>query len=64
MAICSILLTFGIFYCHFAYFKVIWHIFPRFGKLYQEKSGSPDPGEKIIKSKFSDFSFRHFRRGI
>jgi hypothetical protein len=35
------------FYGHlvcFVVFMVIWHIFPRFGKLHQEKSGSPaDP---------------------
>jgi hypothetical protein len=24
------------------YFVVIWYIFPRFGTLYQEKSGNPD----------------------
>jgi hypothetical protein len=24
------------------YFLVIWHILPRFGMLYQEKSGNPD----------------------
>jgi hypothetical protein len=34
MAICYIL---GLFYN----LAVIWYIFPRFGKLYQEKSGSP-----------------------
>jgi hypothetical protein len=27
----------------FYYFVVIWYIFPRFGTLYQEKSGSPAP---------------------
>jgi hypothetical protein len=44
----------GIFYGHLEYFKVIWYIlwpfgnvvvilyiFPRFGKLSQEKSGNP-----------------------
>jgi hypothetical protein len=44
----------GIFYGHLEYFTpiwyvlwpignvvVIWYIFPRFGKLYQEKSGKP-----------------------
>jgi hypothetical protein len=25
------------------YFMVIWYIFPRFGMLYQEKSGNPGP---------------------
>jgi hypothetical protein len=31
----------GIFYEHFSTFVVIWHIFPRSGILYQEKSGNP-----------------------
>jgi hypothetical protein len=31
-----------IFYCHLVYFVVIWYIFPRFGMLYQEKSGNPN----------------------
>jgi hypothetical protein len=26
---------------HLLYFVVIWYIFPRFGILYQEKSGNP-----------------------
>jgi hypothetical protein len=30
-----------IFYGHLVYFVVIWYIFPRFGILYQEKSGNP-----------------------
>jgi hypothetical protein len=29
------------FYGHLAYFMVIWLIFPRFGMLYQGKSGNP-----------------------
>jgi hypothetical protein len=41
MAIWKILLTFGIFYGHFADLAVIWYIFPHFGILYQEKSGNP-----------------------
>jgi hypothetical protein len=37
----SILLPLEIFYGHLVYFVVIWYIFPRFGILYQEKSGNP-----------------------
>jgi hypothetical protein len=32
---------FGIFYGPMVFFVVIWHIFPHFGKLKQEKSGNP-----------------------
>jgi hypothetical protein len=32
---------FGIFWGHLVYFMDIWYIFPDFGMLYQEKSGSP-----------------------
>jgi hypothetical protein len=42
-------MTFGLFYGHFCivyndlvYFVVIWYIFPRFGMLYQVKSGNPE----------------------
>jgi hypothetical protein len=35
--------AFGTFYSQFGNLVVIWYIFPRFGILYQEKSGSPDP---------------------
>jgi hypothetical protein len=43
--------VFGTFYCRLeytyygdlVYFMVIWYIFSRFGKFYQEKSGS-NPG--------------------
>jgi hypothetical protein len=38
------LLPLEIFYGHVVYFVVIWHIFPRFGMLYQEKSGKPECG--------------------
>jgi hypothetical protein len=31
---------FGILYGHLVHFKVIWYIFPRFGMLYQGKSGN------------------------
>jgi hypothetical protein len=41
MAIVSILLPNGIFYGHLVHFMVILYIFPRFGLLYQEKSGNP-----------------------
>jgi hypothetical protein len=35
--------TIGNILCgHLVYFVVIWYIFPRFGILYQEKSGNPD----------------------
>jgi hypothetical protein len=35
----------GIFCGHWVYFTAIWYIllfFPRFGTLYQEKSGNPE----------------------
>jgi hypothetical protein len=32
----------GILYVHLVYFMDVWYIFPRFGVLYQEKSGNPD----------------------
>jgi hypothetical protein len=38
----SIWWSFVIFYGHLVQFVVIWYIFPRFGILYQEKSGDPD----------------------
>jgi hypothetical protein len=41
MDIWSILRPFDIFYGHLVYFVVIWYIFPRVGKLYQEKYGNP-----------------------
>jgi hypothetical protein len=39
----SILRQLEIFYGRLVYFVVAWYIFPRFGILYQEKSGNPDP---------------------
>jgi hypothetical protein len=30
------------------YFMVICYIFPRFGMLYQEKSGNPEPDYKTL----------------
>jgi hypothetical protein len=41
MIIWNILQPLCIFYGHFGNFLVIWYIFPRFGALYQEKSGNP-----------------------
>jgi hypothetical protein len=32
---------FGIFCVHSEYFMVVWFIFPRFGMLFDEKSGNP-----------------------
>jgi hypothetical protein len=42
MALFNILRSFGIFYGDLHSNVVIWCIFPRFGKLCQEKSGTPD----------------------
>jgi hypothetical protein len=43
----SILRPFYTFYDHLVYFVGMWYIFPRFGILYQEKSGNPvDEEEK------------------
>jgi hypothetical protein len=41
MAIWSILRPLEIVYGHLVYLVFIWYIFPRFGILYQEKSGNP-----------------------
>jgi hypothetical protein len=41
MDIWTIFRPFNVFYGHLAYFVVIWYIFPRVGKLRQEKSGNP-----------------------
>jgi hypothetical protein len=41
MTIRSILRPQEIYYCHLVYFVVVWYIFPRFGILYEEKSGNP-----------------------
>jgi hypothetical protein len=40
MAIWYILWPVGIFAGYLVYFLVIWNIYPRFGILYQEKSGN------------------------
>jgi hypothetical protein len=47
MDIWSILRTFGIFLGHLAYFVEIWYNVPRFGMLYQEKSGNPGSQNKL-----------------
>jgi hypothetical protein len=49
----SILLPCGIFCGHLVYFTVIWYIFPRFGILYQERSGSPAQKRRLHWSDFS-----------
>jgi hypothetical protein len=41
LTIWSILRPLQIFYGHMSYFVVIWYVYPRFGILYQEKSGNP-----------------------
>jgi hypothetical protein len=41
MTIWSNLRPLKILYGNLEYFVVIWYIFPRFGMLYQEKSGNP-----------------------
>jgi hypothetical protein len=43
MTIWSILLPFGIFYCHLIYFMVIGYMFSRFGMCCTKKSGNPAP---------------------
>jgi hypothetical protein len=40
---------FDIFYGYLVYFEVIFYISPRFGILYQEKSGNPVAGSRIPK---------------
>jgi hypothetical protein len=60
----------GIFYDHLEYFTVIlyiswpfgkvgviWYIFPRFGTLYQEKSGNPASHQAHSSSTFFTFPF-------
>jgi hypothetical protein len=43
MVIWSILRPFGLFCGHLVYFVAIWSIFSRFGMLFKEKSGNPEP---------------------
>jgi hypothetical protein len=38
----SILGSFVVFYGHLEYVALIWYILPRFGILYEEKSGNPE----------------------
>jgi hypothetical protein len=60
MDIWSVLLPFGIFYCHLVYFVAIWYIlwsfgvpiFSRFGMLRKEKSGNPAPDSNEFKLSF------------
>jgi hypothetical protein len=40
-------MTIGYIYWAFGNFVVIWYIFPRFGILYQEKSGNPALHDKF-----------------
>jgi hypothetical protein len=47
----SFLRSFVIFYGHLVQFVVIWHIFPHFGILYQEKSGNPVDSEVTSEDK-------------
>jgi hypothetical protein len=42
------LLPFGIFCGHLVNFMVIWYVFPRFGMLYNEKSGKPASNALIM----------------
>jgi hypothetical protein len=46
-----------LFNVHLVYFVVIWYIFPRFGILYQEKSGNP--GTQTIGQDIFYFFFRN-----
>jgi hypothetical protein len=48
LVIWSISRSFGTFCGHLVNFIAIWYIFPRFGILYQEKSGNPAENSKKI----------------
>jgi hypothetical protein len=50
------LVYFTALYGRLVYFVVIWYIFPRFGRLYQEKSGNP--GHRS--TKVHHFFFHYF----
>jgi hypothetical protein len=50
MAFWSILRPLEIFYGRLVYFVVIWCISPRFGILYQEKSGNPGWVRKLCRA--------------
>jgi hypothetical protein len=74
VAIRSILLPFRIFYGLLVYFVVILAYFSRFGMLYQDKSGNPDPASeqrRNSRQKFPRHVFsskqqqvRSWRRGL
>jgi hypothetical protein len=49
-AILSILRPFCIFHGPLVYLKVICYLFPRFGMLYQEKSGNPESNARRNKN--------------
>jgi hypothetical protein len=55
MTIWSILRPFEISFGHLVYFVVIWYISPRFGILYQEKSGNPG----VVFMKMNKFLHTH-----
>jgi hypothetical protein len=64
MVILSIFLTNGIFYGHLIHFVAIWYSIPRFGMLYQEKSGNPafsnnsgDMSDILIRKEMSLLTF-------
>jgi hypothetical protein len=38
---------FGLFHGYLVYFTAVWYIFPRFGMLYQGKSGNPGFGNYL-----------------
>jgi hypothetical protein len=57
MTIWSILQILEIFYGRLVYFVVIWYVSPRFGMLYQEKSGNRASGHGVarcVKVRFSE----------
>jgi hypothetical protein len=54
-SICYILWPFVIFCGHLLYFVAIWYIFPRFGMLYQEKSGNPEAKQRNSQTLMSRF---------
>jgi hypothetical protein len=51
MSFWSILRPLEILYGHLVNFVVIWYILPRFGMLYQEKSGNPEVKATILHSR-------------
>jgi hypothetical protein len=51
----NILLPFDIFYGDLVLCVVIWYISPRFGMLYQEKSGNPGRSHKVHRTVEDNF---------